>query len=77
MQKERSLRVADEALFVRTVRAAFAHRRKTLLNSLRDEGLGTETVAPALARVGIAPSRRAETLALEEFAALADALSKS
>lgn len=77
MKKERSLRVADEALFVRTVRAAFAHRRKTLLNSLRDEGLGTETVAPALARVGIAPSRRAETLALEEFAALADALSKS
>jgi 16S rRNA (adenine1518-N6/adenine1519-N6)-dimethyltransferase len=78
MQTERSsLRVADEALFVRTVRAAFAHRRKTLLNSLRDEGLGTEAVAPALARVGIAPSRRAETLALEEFAALADAMSKS
>lgn len=74
--KERSPRVMDEALFVRTVRAAFAHRRKTLLNSLRDEGLAPEMVAPALARVGIAPSRRAETLALEEFAALADALSK-
>lgn len=77
MHKERSPRVADEALFVRTVRAAFAHRRKTLLNSLRDEGLRPETVASALARVGIAPSRRAETLALEEFAALADALGKA
>jgi len=77
MRKERSPRVTDEALFVRTVRAAFAHRRKTLLNSLRDEGLPPEMVGPALARIKIAPSRRAETLALEEFAALADALSKS
>ena len=77
MQKQRFVRVEDEALFVRTVRAAFAHRRKTLLNSLRDEGMRPETIAHALERVAIAPSRRAETLALGEFAALSDALGKA
>ena len=65
--------VADEALFIRVVRAAFAHRRKTLLNSLRDEGFAPETVA-AIRETGIEPSRRAETLALEEFARLANAV---
>jgi 16S rRNA (adenine1518-N6/adenine1519-N6)-dimethyltransferase len=65
--------VADETLFVRVVRAAFAHRRKTLLNSLRDEGFSRDIVAD-LAEAGIEPSRRAETLALEEFARLADAM---
>jgi len=65
--------VADEALFIRVVRAAFAHRRKTLLNSLRDEGFTRDTVA-VLRETGIEPSRRAETLALEEFARLANAM---
>lgn len=64
----------DEAGFVRLVRAAFAHRRKTLANSLRDEGLSPDLVASALTRTGIAPTRRAETLSIEEFAKLADAL---
>lgn len=66
--------VDDQARFVRTVRAAFAHRRKTLTNSLRDEGLLVDRIARALAQAGIAPSRRAETLSLGEFAALANAL---
>jgi 16S rRNA (adenine1518-N6/adenine1519-N6)-dimethyltransferase len=61
----------DEARFVRTVRAAFAHRRKTLANSLRDEGFAPDSIARALTQTGILSSRRAETLALEEFAALA------
>ena len=77
MRRHRPVQVKDEALFARVVRAAFAHRRKTLLNSLRDEGLSSEQVARALTRLGIGPSRRAETLTLEEFANLADALGKS
>jgi 16S rRNA (adenine1518-N6/adenine1519-N6)-dimethyltransferase len=64
----------DEARFARTVRAAFAHRRKTLANSLRDEGLPAERITRALALTGIVPSRRAETLSIEEFAALAGSL---
>jgi 16S rRNA (adenine1518-N6/adenine1519-N6)-dimethyltransferase len=68
--------VADEALFVRTVRAAFAHRRKTLANSLRDEGFPPEQILPALEAAGIPPGRRAEALTIEQFAALADELAR-
>jgi len=66
--------VADEPVFVATVRAAFAHRRKTLANSLRDEGWPADRVAAALERAKIQGTRRAETLTLTEFAALANAL---
>jgi len=66
--------VADEAFFFRVVRAGFAHRRKALLNSLRDEGFEGAPTAAALERAGIDPRRRAETLRLEEFATLADGL---
>lgn len=69
--------VPDEARFVRTVRASFAHRRKTLANSLRDEGLPQSRIGEALAQAGIDPSRRAETLTLREFASLAAALGRA
>lgn len=64
--------VTDEARFRRVVKAAFAQRRKTIANSLKsDRALwvkaSTET---ALERAGIDPRRRAETLSVEEFAAL-------
>ena len=74
VSKQGAIQVADERMFVRTVRAAFAHRRKTLSNSLRQEGFLPDTVAQALADAGIAPSRRAETLTLTDFAALAHGL---
>ena len=66
--------VADEAFFFRVVRAGFAHRRKALPNSLRDEGFEGAPTAAALEQAGIDPRRRAETLSIEEFAALADGL---
>lgn len=74
VRKHSAVQVADETLFVRTVRAAFAHRRKTLSNSFRHEGFPPEIVARALAEAGITPSRRAETLTLTDFAALANRL---
>ncbi|HCU54589.1 MAG TPA: 16S rRNA (adenine(1518)-N(6)/adenine(1519)-N(6))-dimethyltransferase, partial [Gammaproteobacteria bacterium] len=55
--------------FARLVQAAFAHRRKTLRNNLK--GL---LAAEAIATLGVEPERRAETLTLAEFAALANAL---
>jgi 16S rRNA (adenine1518-N6/adenine1519-N6)-dimethyltransferase len=63
-----------EQRFARLVRAAFAHRRKTLLNSLRDEGYAPDLVAAALAQCGIAPDRRAENLSLEDYLRLSTAL---
>jgi len=66
--------VKDETFYFKVVRAGFAHRRKALVNSLRDEGFDTEKTVAALEKAGIDPQRRAETLGIAEFAALADAL---
>lgn len=68
--------VTSDERFIRLVKAGFAHRRKTLINSLKsDPGLGTPAqLNEALVQAGIAPTRRAETLAPEEFAALERAL---
>lgn len=63
--------VKDERVFFRVVRTAFAQRRKTLANALKP--LDKESAA-LLRRAGIDPVRRAETLSIEEFAALADLL---
>lgn len=57
------------------VEAAFAHRRKTIPNSLAFAGLAPrEAAAQALERIGREPATRAEALAPPEFVALADAL---
>lgn len=66
--------VRDEAVFMRVVRAAFAHRRKMLPNALRDEGFDAARLARALDQAGIEGTRRGETLDLVEFGRLADAL---
>jgi 16S rRNA (adenine1518-N6/adenine1519-N6)-dimethyltransferase len=57
------------------VEAAFAHRRKTLPNSLALAGVATrEQAVTALAAVGRAPNARAEELEPAEFVRLAEAL---
>jgi 16S rRNA (adenine1518-N6/adenine1519-N6)-dimethyltransferase len=64
--------VSSEGRFRRLVKAGFAHRRKTLLNSLKsDKALAADVDLPAaLGRAGIDGTRRAETLSVEEFARL-------
>jgi len=61
--------------FFRVAHAAFGQRRKNLLNSL-SHGLGVEkgVIGAALAAVGIAPTRRPETVDLEGFKRLTDVL---
>ncbi|MGI5823940.1 MAG: 16S rRNA (adenine(1518)-N(6)/adenine(1519)-N(6))-dimethyltransferase RsmA [Bacillota bacterium] len=72
-----AVKVRDEKLFFRLVAAAFGQRRKTLGNSVSG-GLHLEKtqVSAALAKAEIAAERRGETLSLEEFARLADALTE-
>jgi len=58
------------------VTAAFAHRRKTLPNSLALAGLASRNgAAKGLAEIGRPPETRAEALAPRDFPALARALS--
>ncbi len=59
----------------RVVGAAFAHRRKTLPNSLELSGLATRAeAAAALERIGRDPAVRAEALEPQEFVELTRAL---
>ena len=72
----RRIQLPEDFARIRTlVAGAFAHRRKTLPNSLELAGLASrERAAEALAQIGRAPDTRAEALAPEEFVALARAL---
>jgi 16S rRNA (adenine1518-N6/adenine1519-N6)-dimethyltransferase len=66
----------DERLFKRIAKAAFSHRRKTILNSL-DRGmvsLARETLDEALRKCSIDPKRRAETLTVDDYIRLTSAL---
>jgi 16S rRNA (adenine1518-N6/adenine1519-N6)-dimethyltransferase len=63
-------RLPVEALFAKIVRAAFARRRKTLWNNLREIGLPDDIVDRVFTASGIDRTRRAETLSVEEFTRL-------
>jgi len=65
----------EEARFGALVRGAFAHRRKTLVNSLRDEGRDQKSVTAALEALGISITARAENLSVAQFVALEARLS--
>ncbi len=69
-KKETVLSPQEEPTFARLVKSAFAHRRKTLVNSLRDEGYTSPAVMRALTDTGITATARAETLTLEQFVQL-------
>ena len=66
--------IGDGDVFRRVVKAAFAQRRKALRNTLCSGGWERPVVEEALASASIDQGRRAETLSLEEFAHLAQAL---
>jgi len=65
----------DEGRFFEVVAAAFGHRRKTLANCLSQAGLAQRSTIPALLqRLGLPEAVRGETLSIEQFAQLANAL---
>lgn len=67
--------VTDVARFFRVVRAGFSQPRKQLSNSLASGlGISSEEATDALGKAGIDPRIRAERLALEDWARLADVL---
>lgn len=67
--------VVSEAALWRTVKAAFALRRKTLVNSLQTGyQLPKEQLTEIVTGCGLAPTVRGECLTLEDFARLTNAL---
>jgi len=72
--------VAEEPLMFEVVKAAFAHRRKTLVNCLSAHAprLMDRSQAETLVRqVGLPTGVRGEQLSLDEFASLANAIGRS
>ena len=78
VREKPAVEVKDEAFFFAITRASFAQRRKTILNNLVSqlpEGKAKkESILKGLEEAGIDPIRRGETLSLQEFADLSNAL---
>lgn len=72
VRPEPAVKVINEKMFFRVVKAAFSQRRKTLSNSLKTMGIAAEVIKKAIEDANIDGTRRGETLTLEEFAAIAD-----
>lgn len=71
------LRVTDAAFYKKTVHAAFAARRKTLVNNLVNAfSISRGQAEEVLASCGIDLKARGETLSPEKFSALSDGLLK-
>ena len=68
----------DEGFFTGLVKAAFAQRRKMLINNLKKskllKGLSDSSLKEALNLAGIDGKRRGETLSIEEFGNLSNIL---
>jgi len=75
-KQRQELTAQDETAFAALVKASFAHRRKQLVNSLRDEGYDPSSVTGALSRLGLSDTVRAESLSLQQFIELARQLAQ-
>lgn len=76
--EEPPVKVADEKLMFRLIRASFNQRRKTLVNSLKNSAdltYSKEEIEYAIEKCGFSATVRGEALTLEQFAALANVFS--
>ncbi len=79
LHNEPPVKVLDEQLMFKLIRASFNQRRKTLQNGICNfEGLSIskEAVQNALAELELSPTIRGEALSLEQFAALSNIFSR-
>ena len=75
IRKESPVDVHDEVLFFRVIRAAFAQRRKTLVNTVSNTAdIEKERIKKALNTLGISETARSEQLTLAELAELSNLL---
>lgn len=77
LRKEPSITVNDEKMFFKVVKAAFAQRRKTFLNTVNNTlGIDKNVLRKILTDNGIAETVRGEALTMQNFADIANALSE-
>lgn len=77
--KEPPVKVIDEKLMFKLIRASFNQRRKTLVNGIKnfnELSYTKEQVTEAIVRAGFDENIRGEALTLEQFARLSDEFSR-
>ena len=75
IRKEPAVKVEDEKKFFKMVKAAFAQRRKTALNSISSGmSLSKDTVSAAITAAGLDINVRAEKLSMQQLADICDNL---
>ncbi len=77
LHDDKPVKVNDEKLMFKLIRASFNQRRKTLQNGIANDktlSFSKEDVSAALEEIGISPSIRGEKLSLNEFAELSNVL---
>ena len=73
IRKEPPIKVKNEELFFKLIKASFMQRRKTLLNGITNSGLmNKEETKELLAKVGLDERVRGESLSMQDFANLAN-----
>ena len=76
--KEPPVEVENEEIFFKIIKASFMQRRKTLANSLTNAGIikDKESANRIFDKMNLKPDIRGEKLTIEEFAKLADLITK-
>ncbi len=75
IHKEKPVKVKDEKLMFKIIRASFNQRRKTLVNGLNNGAelsIPKEVITEAIEELGVSPTIRGEALELSQFARLSD-----
>ncbi len=73
--REQEWKPLDEQMMFSVIKAAFAQRRKTVLNSISSSlSIDKNELSDILESAGIDPSARAEKLTLRDFARISDAM---
>ena len=74
IRKKPLVEVENPKLFRQIIKAAFSTRRKTLKNALLQGGFSSEVLLKAFNKTGINPNRRGETLSMQEYKILTQAI---
>ena len=74
VRPEPKLKLSDYSHFRKTVKAAFAQRRKTLKNCLINGGFDKEIVSKAISEMNLDENIRGEKLSIEQFGELSEKL---
>ncbi|EKE04240.1 MAG: Ribosomal RNA small subunit methyltransferase A [uncultured bacterium] len=74
VRQEPIIQVSNPKLFRRVIQGAFGQRRKNIKNALTNAGFDSNTVTAALLKSNIEPGRRGETVSIEEYRDLTEAI---